>query len=211
MPAGGTLTAMTEDPNDGNAANVSAPQPPTSAAPAKTSPWVWVALTTSIISLLLIAVGALILVGSRFFGGLLGEYGMSYGPMDDPGMPSRAVISAIEEPCEAMVEAAEEITPYAPTAQAKRELRAWAAAAGDIADAIDGAHPKGHAKVWRDSWQDASEAVRAYADGLGTSTDRLDLPSGLGLDGMSPPPPDCMVPMAVMALDPDHSVGPWQF
>lgn len=202
---------MTDDPNDGNPANVSAPQPPAPAASAaRTSPWVWVALTTSIISLLLIAAGVLILVGFRFFGGPFGEYGVSYGPMDEPGMPSREVIRAVEEPCEAMVAAAEEITPYAPTAQAKRELRAWAAAAGDIADAIDGAHPKGHAKVWRDDWQEASEAVRTYADGLGTSTERLDLPSGL--DGMYfPPPPSCMVPLAVMALDPDHAMGPGPF
>jgi hypothetical protein len=173
----------------------------------KTSPWVWVALATSTVSLVLIVLGCLIALGFGFFGGHFGPFGMSYGPMDEPGMPSREVLSALEEPCEAMRDATEKITPYAPIRQAKRELGAWAETADDIATAVDGTKPKGNVKEWGETWKAAGTAVRTYAAGLGESTARLDLPSGL--DGMySPPPPNCMFPTAIMALDPDHAVGP---
>lgn len=164
------------------------------------TPAVWVALALSIVAILLSVASPLLAFGIGFmFDDLDGEE--AYGD-DEYFVTQRSVINAVDEPCKTMTAAGKRITPYAPTEQAQRELRAWAASANDIAKAIDGASPTGDSVDWRDDWKSVGKAVDVYADQLGSGKTRLNLPATAQQISWASEG-DCPLPLTIVALDPD--------
>lgn len=173
-----------------------APTPATDNNPPRTSPWVWVALTTGIIALV-VSVGSSVFPFFMFMDDLEGE------EFDEPGsgyyVEQRSVLNAIEEPCELMLEAAEDVNLGGPADQSTASLKQWTAAAQDIVAAVDGADPDKDSQAWRDDWKATIKAVNTFADNIGKARNQLTLPDVESMYYETDA--ECGVPVVIAGLD----------
>lgn len=174
--------------------------PPAPVAPT-TSPWVWVSLAMSTIAFLAtVGVGIVAILAFTSFAALDGlddEFGG-----EEPGyyVDQGSVIDAVEEPCEDMLEAAEDVAVGGSTGAAASALRAWTAAAQRIVAAVNAAEPNQDSREWRDDWSAIIKAVEAYADNFGEANNTLTLPEGLE-DMYWETDAECGVPVVIAGLD----------
>jgi len=165
----------------------------------KTSPWVWVALSLSIVAVLSALALPLIALA-----GVIGIAISDIGPGDDYYVDQHSVVNAVERPCEDMLAASARIDLNGSARNEAASLKRWARSAQRIVTAIDNAHPNIDSKAWRDDWTATIVAVDSYAAHLGEPKNRLHLPDTLE-DMYWATDADCGVPISIAALDPTYA------
>ncbi len=174
------------------------PSTPAQAAPPplKTSPWVWVALSLSAVAVLSsVALPVLAILGFMAFD----EFGG-----DSYYVDQRSVVNAVEEPCEAMLDAGSKVSVGRSTRVATASLTNWTEAAQRIVTAIDGAKPNVDSRAWRDDWKATIAAVNTYAKHLGEPRNGLTLPD-TAEDIYWNTDAECGLPISIAALDPQYA------
>ena len=178
-------------------------EPTTPASTSRVNPVTWIALTVTVIALLASIAWpiAAIFIYRDFQDSQDDFVGMAMG--GGPGgyyVEDEGVIEAVEEPCEAMLEAGEKLTLVGSPAKASASLKDWAKTAEGIVTAIDGADPDNDSEEWRDDWKATISAVNKYADNIGKANNRLTLPDSAGQMYWSTDA-ECGVPISVASLD----------
>ena len=198
-----------DQPDDLPTPPTDVPPPVTYAPPmtptTRTSPWVWVAVAMSAVALLVTVVLPVILIATLAIF-VSDEFGVDFdgGPGGEfPGyyVDQESVIDAVEEPCEDMIEAAEDVSLGGPADLAATSLHQWAATAQRVVVAIDSAEPNADSREWRDDWKATIKAVSAYADKFGQPTNQLTLPDVESMYWETDA--DCGVPVVIAGLDPE--------
>lgn len=157
----------------------------------------WVAVALSSLALLATVVLPLALVAFAItsFGGFDGAFD------EDDYLDQGSVLEAIEEPCEDMLDAAENVRLGGPSDKAAASLRRWTAVAQRIVIAVDGARPDQDSREWRDDWKATIKSVDAYADNFGKPKNQLTLPDVESMYWDTDA--ECGVPVVIAGLDPE--------
>lgn len=168
--------------------------------------WVWISVYGAVVGVGFVALAILFFATVDDWDG--GYYGDGYYYVDQ-----ESVNRAVEQPCDEMATAANQIQVFSTPSVGAASLHHFAEAGRGIPAAIDSVDDANDdALKWRDDWTRLLDAVDAYADKLAADGEgTFDLP----VDGAGDPVIShmrgasdvwCDVPPVIAALDPRYEV-----